>query len=150
MSIVTDKIIHSSNADGANLLQIKVNEAGTTNSNVDINLNLKSDMPNDVIVTIRLLKENNGKYNEMGNTVQHKVCEFIKNDKLFYASLRKCGNMPGRCPFRKETNYYVKHYKVLANEMPPLMPLGKWKIEFLIKNDTTNLLSGEWYGRIIQ
>lgn len=117
-----------------------IENAGTLDSTIRVNFTIMKTLPEDSIIEVSFLKIESNENITFGNVIRHNLCDFVKNDRLFYVGIKKAGNMPSRCPLLPNY-YYLKNYKI---DLPPiLLPTG----DFAFK--TTICSKKQEYVRII-
>lgn len=95
------------------------------------------------------MTEQNGEFQKFGRTLTHNMCDYIKSDSLFYPTFLKYGNLPSRCPVKK--NYYnLTHYKVHLEDFPAVVQPSHWGVTFECSLNEEILLHSEVYVRIVK
>ncbi|KAF2904460.1 hypothetical protein ILUMI_01715 [Ignelater luminosus] len=75
------------------------------------------------------------------------MCSGLSVDQFDIPNLLKQSNL--RCPFIKEKNYYAYNMAPNATNMPPLLPSGRWMMEFkYLYMNQYEIFIIEWYTGI--
>ncbi|GLV36033.1 Chemosensory protein A 7a [Carabus blaptoides fortunei] len=115
----------------------------------DLNATLIKNYPPDGAIKISIARIINGKLVALGKPIQSNVCEFIRNDKLFYPSLQKHGNFPTRCPVLAK-EYYLKNYILPTDNLPPVLPTGVFHADVLLFTKSVELGKIKIIGEILK
>lgn len=114
----------------------------------NLSLNVIKDYTNDIKIKITILfKKKDESYAIYGRSLEHKICDFINNDRLFYPFLLKKGNFVKKCPVVKGF-YYLINYRVPLENVPPVMQTGPVKAIFEMISPNADILIVTVYGRI--
>ncbi|XP_061401360.1 uncharacterized protein LOC133337112 [Musca vetustissima] len=76
--------------------------------------------------------------------VEHRVCDFIEQDKDVYPRLQEVSNLPepGTCPLAKG-QYHFKNYEINQNYLPADVPDGYYNILAKLKNGISTVAALE-------
>lgn len=108
--------------------ELFLNNTRTGNTMLDIIFHGVKTIPQSAQISIYLQTDKGSSgYSNIGVPIRKGVCEFIRQDKLFYPDFLKAGNFPKKCPINPG-EYYVRNYVINSKEIPIVLPTGKFKL----------------------
>lgn len=106
------------------------------------------ELPPKTKIRIKVLKQEKSENITIGNALEHDICTFIKNDKLFYPRFLQYSNFPKSCPIPLQ-KYTMTNYTISAKDFPPILPAGKILLVFELINNNSVLFKIYIYARIV-
>lgn len=107
---------------------------------LDCDLNISGEIPRTSEISISLENQRkNGEFKMFGRKLQHNLCDYIKNDKLFYPGFLRYGNVPKSCPVSQKT-IQLRKYKPHVEDFPTMFAPGLWRSNFTLSLPKENVL----------
>lgn len=146
-SVITDQVTVKFNDAYYDNVSVFVNNAGTPHASISGFFKQKAQMPRDAVVELNLQRLEGTEYKTIGNPIVSSLCDYIEQNKIFYAGFLKASNFPRRCPVAMK-EYYIKEYRVPLKDLPPVLPSGNWKVTSLLTSKNITIIITNWYGRL--
>lgn len=148
-SIVPVKIETKYNHKYMNDESITFVDSGPRDVLLNVTFSVIKPFPREARTRITVQKESGKKYVDFGPPLERNMCDFIKNDKMIYHDVLNYSNFPKSCPIVAK-EYHVINYRLPVNFLPPILPVGNYKIilQHKLKNDM--LYEATIFGKIVQ